>query len=102
MPSEKTILAKKEVVAQLKAKLEKAVTCVVVDYRGISVEDDTKLRKQLREAGVDYFVAKNTMLRFAAKEVGLEGLNEYFEGTTAIAISEDRPCYRCQDPQRLR
>ena len=91
MPSEKTIQAKQEVVAQLKAKMEKAVTCVVVDYKGISVEDDTKLRKQLREAGVDYFVAKNTMLRLAAKEVGLEGLNEYFVGTTAIAISESDP-----------
>ena len=91
MPSEKTLQAKQEIVAELKAKLEKAVTCVVVDYKGISVEDDTKLRKDLREAGVDYFVAKNTMLRFAAKEVGLEGLNEYFEGTTAIAISDTDP-----------
>ena len=60
----------------------------VRDYSFIQYAYVTKLRKQLREAGVDYFVAKNTMLRFAAKEVGLEGLNEYFEGTTAIAISD--------------
>ena len=91
MPNERTIQAKKEIVDQLKAKLDSAVTCVVVDYKGISVEDDTKLRKQLREAGVDYFVAKNTMLRLAAKEAGYEGLNEYFEGTTAVAISETDP-----------
>ena len=91
MPNERTIQAKKEIVDQLKAKLDSAVTCVVVDYKGISVEDDTKLRKQLREAGVDYFVAKNTMLRLAAKEAGYEGLNEYFEGTTAIAISDTDP-----------
>ena len=51
MPNERTIQAKKEIVDQLKAKLDSAVTCVVVDYKGISVEDDTKLRKQLREAG---------------------------------------------------
>ena len=91
MPNERTIQAKKEIVDQLKAKLDSAVTCVVVDYKGISVEDDTKLRKQLREAGVDYFVAKNTMLRLAAKEAGYEGLNEYFEGTTAVAISDTDP-----------
>ena len=59
--------------------------------RVFPVEDDTKLRKQLREAGVDYFVAKNTMLRLAAKEAGYEGLNEYFEGTTAVAISDTDP-----------
>ena len=88
MPNERTIQAKKEIVDQLKAKLDSAVTCVVVDYKGISVEDDTKLRKQLREAGVDYFVAKNTMLRLAAKEAGYEGLNE---GTTAVAISDTDP-----------
>ena len=91
MPNEKTIQAKKEIVDQLKAKLDSAVTCVVVDYKGISVEDDAKLRKQLREAGVDYFVAKNTMLRLAAKEAGYEGLNEYFEGTTAVAVSDTDP-----------
>jgi ribosomal protein L10 len=91
LPNERTIQAKKEIVDQLKAKLDSAVTCVVVDYKGISVEDDTKLRKQLREAGVDYFVAKNTMLRLAAKEAGYEGLNEYFEGTTAVAISDTDP-----------
>lgn len=91
LPSEKTIQAKQEIVAELKSKLESAVSCVLVDYKGISVEDDTKLRKQLREAGVEYFVAKNTMLRFATKEVGYEALNDYLEGTTAIAISNEDP-----------
>ena len=97
MPNERTIQAKKEIVDQLKAKLDSAVTCVVVDYKGISVEDDTKLRKQLREAGVDYFVAKNTMLRLAAKEAGYEGLNEYFR--RGYQRYRSRICR--QDPQRL-
>ena len=92
MPNEKTIQAKKEIVDQLKAKLDSAVTCVVVDYKGISVEDDTKLRKQLREAGVDYFVAKNTMLRLAATAVAISDtdpvsaakiLNDYAEDAKA-------------------
>ena len=101
MPNERTIQAKKEIVDQLKAKLDSAVTCVVVDYKGISVEDDTKLRKQLREAGVDYFVAKNTMLRLAAKEAGYEGLNEYFKGTHRRGDQRDRSRICRQDPQRL-
>ncbi|MGN0665418.1 MAG: 50S ribosomal protein L10, partial [Huintestinicola sp.] len=60
-----------------------------VDYKGITVEEDTKLRKELREAGVTYFVEKNTLLRLACKEVGLEGLCSVLEGTTAIAISTE-------------
>ncbi len=89
MPSEKILSQKKETVAELTSKLKNAVAGVVVDYKGITVADDTKLRKELREAGVDYAVVKNTMLRFAAKEVGYEALNDVLEGTTALAISED-------------
>ena len=91
MPSEKILEQKKQQVAELSAALKESCTGVIVNYKGINVADDTKLRKQLREAGVDYFVAKNTMLRLAAKEVGYEGLNEYFEGTTAVAISDTDP-----------
>ena len=58
-----------------------------VDYKGINVEDDTKLRKQLREAGVEYAVIKNTLIRFAAKELGFDELDACLHGTTALAIS---------------
>lgn len=60
---------------------------VLVDYKGINVEDDTKLRKQLREAGVEYAVIKNTLIRFAAKELGFDELDACLHGTTALAIS---------------
>lgn len=88
MPSEKILSQKKETVAELSTKIKKAIAGVVVDYKGISVTDDTKLRKELREAGVEYSVVKNTMLRFAAKEVGYEALNDVLAGTTALATSE--------------
>ena len=72
MPSEKILESKKELVNGLAEKLKNAVAGVLVDYKGIDVATDTKMRKELREAGVDYFVVKNTMLRFATKEVGYD------------------------------
>lgn len=89
MPSEKTLSAKKERVAQLVEMLKNSAAGVLVDYKGITVEEDTKLRKELREAGVSYFVEKNTILRFALKEAGLDGITNVLEGTTAIAISNE-------------
>lgn len=89
MPSEKILLAKQQRVAELSEKLKGAASGVLVDYKGITVEEDTKLRKELREAGVEYFVEKNTMLRFAMNNCGLEGLTNVLEGTTAIALSTD-------------
>ena len=89
MPSEKILLAKQQRVAELVEKLKGSAAGVLVDYKGITVEEDTKLRKELREAGVEYFVEKNTMLRFAMKECGLDGLTDVLEGTTAIALSTD-------------
>lgn len=89
MPSEKTLSAKKERVAQLVEMLKNSAAGVLVDYKGITVEEDTKLRKELREAGVSYFVEKNTILRFALKEAGHDGITNVLEGTTAIAISND-------------
>lgn len=91
MPSEKILSAKKEQVAQLKEKISAAVAGVVVDYHGISVADDTKLRKELREAGVEYMVVKNTLLRFALDGTGFEGLDNVLEGSTAIAVSAEDP-----------
>lgn len=89
MPSEKVLEQKKQAVVQLTEKMKSAVAGVLVDYKGISVADDTKLRKELREAGVDYAVVKNSLLRFAAKEVGYDALDSVLEGTTAIAMSHD-------------
>lgn len=91
LPSEKVLQQKKEAVEVIKNKLSSSVAGVIVDYRGISVADDTKLRKELREAGVDYSVVKNTLLRFAANETGFEGLTGCLEGTTALAVSNEDP-----------
>ena len=89
MANEKIIAQKQAVVAELKEKLQNAVTGVLVDYSGINVADDTALRGKLREAGVEYGVVKNTLTRFAAKEVGLEELSDVLNGNTALAISND-------------
>ncbi len=89
MPSEKVLQSKKEIVADLTNKFSNAASCVIVDYKGINVADDTKLRKDLREADVDYFVVKNTLLKFAVKETGHEALVPALEGTTAVALSSD-------------
>ena len=91
MPSEKVLQAKKEIVADLAGKLLNAVAGVVVDYKGITVADDTKMRAELRAAGVEYAVVKNTLLRLAVKEAGLEGLEDVLKGTSAIALSNEDP-----------
>ena len=87
MASEKVLQEKQAYVAELTGKLNEAVSGVVVSYKGINVADDTKLRKQLREAGVEYMVVKNTMLRRAADQAGLSALDDVLKGTTALAIS---------------
>ena len=87
MQSEKILQKKKEQVIELSQKLKEAKSIILADYRGLTVEQDTKLRKELREAGVEYRVVKNSILSFAAKESNLEGLQEFFKGPTAIAIS---------------
>ena len=91
MPSAKILEAKKALVADLNEKIAGSLAGVVVAYNGISVADDTKLRKELREAGVHYMVVKNTMLRLAVKGTQYEGLTEYFKGDTAIALSPEDP-----------
>ncbi len=88
MASEKIIAQKQQFVDELAKKLESAAGGVIVDYKGITVAEDTALRKALREAGVDYFVVKNTLLRRAAEKAGITGIEEHLEGTTAIAIHE--------------
>ena len=89
MPSEKVLEAKKAQVAELIEALKGATTGVLVDYRGLTVEEDTKLRNDLRAAGVKYFVVKNTLLRLAANQTGLEDLDSILHGPTALAVSED-------------
>lgn len=89
MPSESVIAKKQQFVEELTEKLKNAAGGVLVDYKGISVEDDTKLRKELRENGVDYLVVKNTLLKRALNAAGIEGLDSALEGTTAIALSND-------------
>ncbi|MEG1965581.1 MAG: 50S ribosomal protein L10 [Oscillospiraceae bacterium] len=91
MPSEKVLKEKQDVVEAIKAKLQGSVAGVIVDYKGINVLEDTKLRRELREANIDYTVVKNTLLRFAAKETGFDALTDVLEGTTAIAVSHDDP-----------
>ena len=91
MPSAKILEQKKQMVADLTDKIKAAAAGVVVDYKGINVADDTKLRKELREAGVHYAVVQNSMLRCAVKEAGYEGLESVLEGTTAIALSDSDP-----------
>ena len=89
MPSEKVLEQKKAQVAEIAEALKSAQTGILVDYRGLTVEEDTKLRNNLRAAGVKYFVVKNTLLRLAAKEVGLDGLDEALHGPTALAVSDE-------------
>lgn len=89
MPSVQVLEQKKQVVAELVERLNGSCAGVIVDYKGINVEDDTKLRKELREAGVDYTVVKNTLLKRAIAETELNGLDAVLEGTTALATSAD-------------
>lgn len=73
-------------VAEIKAKLEKAQSVVLADYQGLTVEQDTKLRKALRESGIEYKVYKNSLVSLAAKELGYEGIVPYLEGPVSIAF----------------
>ena len=77
MPSEKILEQKKQQVAQLAEDFKKANVGVLVNYEGITVDKDTKLRKQLREAGCEYKVVKNTLLGLAFQEAGIQGLEEH-------------------------
>ena len=89
MPSQSVLEAKKAVVAELSDRLKGSVMGVLVNYKGINVEDDTKLRKELREANVKYTVVKNTLLKRATAEVGLSDMDSVLEGTTALATSDE-------------
>ena len=89
MPNDKILAEKQAIVAELAEKMKNASSGVLVDYKGINVADDTKLRRELRAAGVDYSVVKNTLVRLAAKEIGFDALDPILNGTTALAVSKD-------------
>ena len=91
MPNAKVLSEKKAVVAALEEKLKSAASGVLVDYKGITVAEDTELREELRKNGVDYGVVKNTLVRFALDDAGLNELDEVLHGTTALAVSADDP-----------
>lgn len=91
LPSAITLDKKKSQVDELAAKISASCAGVLVDYKGINVADDTKLRKEFRDAGVQYAVIKNSMLRFALKKAGYDGFDGSLEGTTALALSENDP-----------
>ena len=80
---------KQPIVEEISAQIKDAQSVVLVDYRGLTVEQDTRLRKQLREAGITYKVYKNTMMNFAFKGTDFEALAPYLEGPSAVAISPE-------------
>ena len=89
MPSTVVLEKKKQQVADLSARLKNSCAGVIVDYKGINVEDDTKLRRELREANVNYTVVKNSILARAAQDAGLSIDSAVVEGTTAVATSDE-------------
>lgn len=78
--------AKKVIVEEIKEKINKAISLTFVDYRGLTVEEDTKMRAELRKVGVEYKVYKNRLLLKALNELGLTGFDDILEGTTAVAF----------------
>lgn len=89
MPSKKVLEAKKQEVAALSDRIQNSCAGVLVSYSGVTVADDTTMRSDLRKAGVEYSVSKNTMIRLAVKGTELEGVSDVLSGTTAIATSKD-------------
>ncbi|WP_418791410.1 50S ribosomal protein L10 [Phosphitispora sp. TUW77] len=83
--------AKKQVVEEIKDRLQRTQGAVITDYRGLNVAEVTELRTKLREAGIEYKVLKNTLIQIAANDIGLEGLEPVLEGPTAIAFSFEDP-----------
>ena len=89
MPNAKVLSEKQSIVAQLTEKIQNATAGVLVDYKGITVEEDTALRRECRENDVGYTVVKNTLLRFAFNNAGLSELDGLLNGTTSLALCSD-------------
>jgi len=91
MPSKAILTEKQAIVEALAERLQAAQGGILVDYSGINVEQDTKLRRELREANVQYTVVKNTLTRLAFDKTGLSGMNDVLNGTTSLATSAEDP-----------
>ncbi|NLF35241.1 MAG: 50S ribosomal protein L10 [Clostridiales bacterium] len=91
MPNAKVLSEKKAAVAELTETLQTSAAGVLVDYKGITVAQDTALRVEMRKNNVDYRVVKNTLLRFAVQNAGMEELVPVLEGTTSLAVSQEDP-----------
>ena len=89
MPNAKVLSEKQAIVAELTEKIQKASAGVLVDYKGITVEEDTALRRECRENGIHNAVVKNTLLRFAFNNTGLNELDDLLNGTTSLALCEE-------------
>ena len=91
MPNAKVLSEKQAIVAELTEKLQAAASGVLVDYKGLTVAEDTALRAELRQNDIDYSVVKNTLVRFAVNNCGMNELDEVLHGTTSLAISTGDP-----------
>ena len=91
MPNAKVLSEKQAIVASLTEKVQAAAAGVIVDYKGITVAEDTALRAECRQNNIEYAVVKNTLLRFAFHNVGMTELDERLNGTTSLAICADDP-----------
>lgn len=89
MATKPQVLKKEQFVGEMKERIDKSAITILTDYRGLDVAEVTELRVKLREAGVTYKVAKNTLVRLAAHELGIMDLDKYLEGPTAFAFSTD-------------
>ena len=96
MPNSKVLESKKAIVDALATKLQGSTAAVFVDYKGITVAQDTELRNKFREAGVEYTVVKNTLTRFAANKAGYNHFDEMLNGTTSLATTTGDPLRRQQ------
>ena len=91
MPNAKVLSEKQAIVAALTERIKGASSGVLVDYKGITVAEDTALRTELRKEGVEYTVVKNTLTRKALDNLGMDGLNAHLEGTTSLATAANDP-----------
>lgn len=91
MPSERILEEKKQLVESLAEKIKVSKSFVLADYRGLTVDEDTQMRQSLRDEGLEYKVYKNTITKLAAEQNGIEGLDDFLKGPTAIAFSETDP-----------
>lgn len=91
MPSEKILEQKKAAVDSLADKFGRAASGVLVKYQGITVDDDTKMRAELRSAGIEYSVIKNTLIGRACDKAGFGDMKQHLEGMNAVAVSYDDP-----------